>query len=131
MIYNWKNLDDNVAENVRINYDDYLTMYNVAESKLRWVKQLKEDCGLGLREAKEQFEILFDGGREMFVDTFGIKRIRQEKLKVLTHKLLTEELLSKFKDCDETKLKDILSASDIYIIEDLLNRFLEYESDIR
>ena len=124
MKYNWDNIDDGVAKAIRENYNLYFEMIEVDQSKLRFVKQLKEHTGLGLKEAKENADIIFAGGINLFKGTFGLKYQRRQKLDALKKILLTNELVEMIKNASLEELEEVFSGLDIDTIEDVLNRFL-------
>jgi len=127
MKYNWNEIDDSVADVFRINYREYIKFMKEPYRKLAFLKQLKEDTGLGLKEAKENTDIIFAGGIEMFKNTFAIKEQRRLKLYALKKRLLTNELVEILKDSSVDKLDIVFSELDIKIIEEILDNFLEHE----
>jgi len=122
MNYNYT-INDVVANAIRQNYERYFNMIT-DQTKLVFVKQIKEDTGLDLKEAKTNTDIIFGGGVEMFKKIFGIKEQRRQKLDELKKKLLTNELVEMIKSSSPEKLEETFSEMDIYIIEDVLNVFL-------
>jgi len=131
MRYNYKEIDDSVADVFRLKYHDYLEFLEHPYQKLAFVKQLKEDSGLGLKESKEVADIIFSDNVttpvELFKSTFGIniKQIRREKLDALKKRLLINELIEYIKKSDDSKLEEVLSLLDIDTIEIVLNPFLD------
>jgi len=124
MRYNWVEIDESVAEILRLNYNVYLEFLKEPR-KLAFVKQLKEDSGLGLKEAKDIADIIFPGGVEMFKNTFGIKEIRRNKLDALKKRLITNELVEYIKKSNVDKLDSVFSTLDIGVIETVLDAFLD------
>ena len=122
MNYNYT-INDVVANAIRQNYERYFNMIT-DQTKLVFVKQIKEDTGLDLKEAKTNTDIIFGGGVEMFKKIFGIKEQRRQKLDELKKRLLTNELVEMIKSSSPEKLEETFSEMDIYIIEDVLNVFL-------
>jgi len=122
MNYNYT-INDVVTNAIRQNYERYFNMIT-DQTKLGFVKQIKEDTGLGLKEAKTNTDIIFGGGVEMFKKIFGIKEQRRQKLDELKKRLLTNELVEMIKSSTPEKLEETFSEMNIYIIEDVLNVFL-------
>ena len=122
MNYNYT-INDVVTNAIRQNYERYFNMIT-DQTKLGFVKQIKEDTGLGLKEAKTNTDIIFGGGVEMFKKIFGIKEQRRQKLDELKKRLLTNELVEMIKSSSPEKLEETFSEMNIYIIEDVLNVFL-------
>lgn len=125
MKYNFNEIEESVADIFRLKYHDYLEFLNEPQTKLGFVKQLKLDSGLGLKESKEVADIVFSGGVDMFKNTFAIKQLRKSKLDALKKRLLTNELMEYIKKSSDDKLDLIFSSLDIGIIETVLDAFLD------
>lgn len=126
MKYNWNHIDESVAKNISENYELYLGMYE-SGSKLVFVKTIKEHNGLGLRESKDNADVIFGGGVQMFKNTFGLKEQRRRKLAELKTKLLVSELVVMISDSSVEKLESVFYDLDINVIEDILANLLNYK----
>ncbi len=126
MKYNYLRIDDSVVKSIDENYDIYLDLWE-SKSKLMFVKTIKDYTGLGLKEAKNNTDVIFDGGIELFKNSFGLKKRRREKLIALKTTLLTTELVKMIVDAPPEKLEDVFSDLGINIVEDILNKLLIYE----
>jgi len=118
-------LDDSVVKALRLNYNEYLDMMKPPVTRLRFVKQLKEDSGLGLKEAKDNSDIIFNAGIEEFRNTFGIKQQRRKKLDALKKRLLINELVEYIEKSNTDKIEEVFSDMNVEVVEEILNNFLE------
>ena len=113
---------DIVVKAIKANYDEYFAF--ITNSKLLFVKKLKEDTGLGLKEAKYNADIIFRGGKDQFRRNFHLKEQRKMKLEQLKVKLFTRELVTLIKSKDEEELVDIFSTMKPKLLEKILKKLL-------
>ena len=95
-----------------------------SNQKIDFVKFLKYYTGLGLREAKDISDVIFNDGILSFEKNFILKVQRKEKLELLKKKHFLKELVNRLKLKSEDELLEDLSTLDIEILEDLLNSIL-------
>lgn len=126
MKYNYGKIDDLVVDAIKRSYDEYLSMM-VAPLKLAFVKKLKEDTGLCLKESKHNADIIFDGAVFLFKKTFALKEQRRQKLDALTKKLLVDELSNYVEKSNPGKINKVFSSLDINVIEEVLDGFLNVQ----
>jgi len=128
MKYNFEHIDDIVANSIRKSFFEYYNDFT-ENRKLSFVKRIKDDTGLGLKDSKNNADIIFGGGIKLFENTFSIKQQRKTKLDDLKRKLLLNELVRNLKLSNEDMLYDILSILDIDNVESLLNKYLELNDE--
>lgn len=115
-------------DSIRAHYDEYrVFMFN--DTKLPFVKLVKEHTGLGLREAKDNTDIIFDGGITKFDNFFHIKHLRNMKLEKLKVRLFSKELFEIMKSKDEDDFVESLSKLDPSTLEMILSVLIEEEED--
>jgi ribosomal protein L7/L12 len=88
--YHYRDVDDVVIEVIKKSYKKYFELF-LQNRKLMFLKTMRDDTGLSLRESKYTTDVLFDGGEQKFNDTLNIKEQRRKKIKKLNSLNLSKD----------------------------------------
>ena len=112
---------DLVISAIREHYDEFLEC--MPDSKLLFVKLLKKYTGLGLKDSKDNVDIIFNSfAIHNFKSIFGVKEQRKGKLEKLKIKLFAKELVEILKDKNDDELVECLSKLTLNSLEEILEK---------
>lgn len=113
-----------VRKAIEDNFADFFD-FRQSNAKLGFIKLLKDKTQLGLKEAKEQTDIIFTSDISRFEREFSIRNNRREKLKNIKKTLFAEKLVSIIKEkSDEELYNSLMTIETSEELESLLNLFL-------
>lgn len=116
-------LNSDVYEAIEKHYDEY-EVHLKDNSKLRFVKLIKEHTGVSLKEAKENVDKIFEMSLKNFKDNFSVKSRRKEKLLKLKSQMFSTKIVEVIKDKDKKELEDSFKKMDCSILEEILENII-------
>jgi hypothetical protein len=111
-------IEFNMVNNVLTHNFDEFDGYFKMNTKLQWVKRLKELSGLGLKEAKGYCDYYFEN--RLKFENLNVVNRRKEKLQKLYDRTLLEKFLNDFKEIETEKLVEIFCKLPIDTLDILL-----------